>query len=130
MEYKKITVVVITYNQEDIIGRCLDSILYQKEYGLKDIIVCDDCSTDHNWEVITGYKERYADYIRAFRNEPNKGIYGNLQHALTYIEPTDLVLLASGDDALCPGYFEAIQNFIVLNNITNFKKKSTEEKRN
>lgn len=123
MEYKKITVVVITYNQEDIIGRCLDSVLCQKEFGLKDIIVCDDCSTDHNWEVISDYKERYTDYIRAYRNEPNKGIYGNLQHALTYIEPTDLVLLCSGDDALCPGYFEAIQNFIIRTNITKFKEK-------
>jgi len=97
MEYRKITVVVITYNQEDIIGRCLDSILCQKEYGLKDIIVCDDCSTDHNWDVIKGYQEKYPDYVRAYRNEPNKGIYGNLQHALTYIEQTDLVKMCSGD---------------------------------
>ena len=123
MEYRKITVVVITYNQEDIIGRCLDSILCQKEYGLKDIIVCDDCSIDHNWDVIKGYQEKYPDYVRAYRNEPNKGIYGNMQHALTYVEDTDLVQMCSGDDALCPGYFERIQKFLVENNISNFKEK-------
>lgn len=123
MEYKKITVVVITYNQETIIGRCLDSILCQKEFGLKDIIVSDDYSIDNNWNVILQYKEKYPDYIRAYRNEPNKGIYGNQQQALTYLEPTDLVLLCSGDDALCPGYFETIQNFIVQKNIADSNEK-------
>lgn len=123
MDFRKITIVVITYNQEDIIGRCLDSILSQKEYGLKDIIVCDDCSTDNNWKVIQEYKEKYPNYIRAYRNEPNKGIYGNLQHALTYVESTDLMQICSGDDAFCPGYFEVIQNFIIQNKITNFEEK-------
>lgn len=123
MEYKKITIVVITYNQEDVIGRCLDSILCQKEYGLKDIIVCDDCSTDHNWSVIQEYQNKYPRYIRAYRNEPNKGIYGNMQHALTYLDETDLVQMCSGDDALCPGYFDRIQKFLVENSITNFNEK-------
>lgn len=123
MEHKRITIIVITYNQEDVIGRCLDSILSQKEYGLKDIIVCDDCSTDHNWDAIMKYQDKYPNYIRAYRNATNKGIYGNLQHALTYLETPDLVQMCSGDDALCPGYFEAIQNFINQNHISDFNDK-------
>ena len=123
MKYKKITIIVITYNQEGIVGRCLDSILCQREYGLKDIIICDDCSTDNNWNVIQEYKRKYSDVIRAYRNDHNKGIYGNLQQALTYIESTDLIQMCSGDDAFCLGYFNTIQNFIIQHDITNFNEK-------
>lgn len=119
----RITIIVITYNQERIISRCLDSILGQKDFGLKDIIVCDDCSTDNNWEVIKSYSEKYPTYIRAYRNNPNKGIYGNLQHALKYVEETDLVQLCSGDDALCPGYLERIQNYISENSNIDLKSR-------
>lgn len=123
MGYKRITIIVITYNQENIISRCLDSILCQKEYGLKDIIICDDCSTDNNWEVIQEYYKTYPNYIRPYRNNSNKGIYGNLQNALKFIEETDLIQICSGDDAFCDGYFETIQNFITNKHIIDFQSK-------
>lgn len=109
---KRITVIIITYNQEDLIGRALDSILIQKEWGLKDVIICDDCSTDDNWLVIKQYAQKYPDIIRAYRNEKNFGIYGNLQHGLTYIQDTDLIIFSSGDDAFCDGYFKVIQDYL------------------
>lgn len=109
---KRITVIIITYNQEDLIGRALDSILIQKEWGLKDVIICDDCSTDDNWLVINQYAQKYPDIIRAYRNEKNFGIYGNLQHGLTYIQETDLIIFCSGDDAFCDGYFKVIQDYL------------------
>lgn len=102
----RISVIVITYNQEKLIGRALDSILIQANWGLKDIIVCDDCSTDNNWQVIFEYAEKYPNYIRAYKNISNMGIYGNLQQALTYLEDTDLVYMCSGDDAFCDGLFK------------------------
>lgn len=109
---KRLTIIIITYNQENLIGRAIDSILIQKEWGVKDIIICDDCSTDNNWKVINKYAQEYPDIIRAYRNEKNLGIYGNLQHGLTYIQETDLITFCSGDDAFCDGYFKVLQNFI------------------
>ena len=49
MEYKKISVLIVTYKQADVIGRNIESIIQQKEYGLHEIIICDDCSPDNNW---------------------------------------------------------------------------------
>lgn len=109
---KRLTIIIITYNQENLIGRALDSILIQKEWGVKDIIICDDCSTDNNWKVINKYAQEYPDIIRAYRNEKNLGIYGNLQHGLTYIQETDLITFCSGDDAFCDGYFKVIQDYL------------------
>ena len=108
----KISVIVITYNQSNLIGRALDSILLQAEWGLKDIIICDDCSTDNNWEVISEYAKHYSEYIRAYRNESNKGIYGNLQYALSLLEDTDLIYICAGDDAICNGLFRMVIQFI------------------
>jgi len=117
MSFKRITVVVITYNQETVIGRALESILKQKEWGLHCIVICDDKSTDNNWDVIQKYKEDYPSFIDSHRNETNKGIYGNLQLALSYIQDTDLIIMCSGDDALCDGYFKRVQEYIEENNI-------------
>jgi len=121
MDFKRITVVVITYNQEKLIGRALDSILIQKEWGLQRIVISDDKSTDNNWNVIQKYKEDYPSFIDPHRNEINQGIYGNLQLALSYIQDTDLIIMCSGDDALCDGYFKRVQEYIVENNINTSK---------
>ena len=55
MEYKKISVLIVTYKQANVIGRNIESILQQKDYGLHEIVICDDCSPDNNWEVIQSY---------------------------------------------------------------------------
>ena len=116
-ELPRISVVVITYNQSKLISRSLDSILLQAVWGLKDIIVCDDCSTDNNWEVILDYAERFPDYIRPYRNNQNKGIYANLQFGLSLLQDTDLVCICSGDDALCDGFFKNVINVVQRNQL-------------
>ena len=108
----KINVLIITYNQEDVIGRALDSVLLQKEYGLNKIIIADDCSTDANWDVIQKYKTQYPDIIEAYQNKTNKGIYENLQYLLTLRGEADLFYSLAGDDALGQGWFKIVQEFI------------------
>lgn len=110
----RISVVIFTYNQEQLISRALDSILDQKEYGLYQIVVCDDCSPDGTWGVIQHYKELYPDIIVAHRNEQNKGIYGNIAVGLEIVKQsdTDFLIQCAGDDCVGTGYFKAIQEFI------------------
>ena len=69
MVQAKISVLIVTYKQADIIGRNLDSILEQKDDGLFEIVICDDCSPDNNWEIISEYVKKYPSIIRAYRNE-------------------------------------------------------------
>lgn len=107
-----INVLVMTYNQHNVIGRLLDSILCQKEYGLNKIIICDDCSTDNNVEVIQRYVDKYPDYFKLYVNEHNLGIYGNAHHRFEVKGDADLFVTMSGDDSLCDGWFKTIQEFI------------------
>lgn len=114
---KKITVLIITYNQQDTIGRALDSILSQKEWGLHEIVICDDCSSDNNWDIIQQYVNSYPTIIRAYRNNPNLGIYNNVEKTYELRGDADLFVNLAGDDVFCPGYFENVQRFIENNNI-------------
>ncbi len=113
MEYKKISVLIVTYNQADVIGRNIESILQQREYGLHEIVICDDCSPDNNWEVIQSYVEKYPNIIRAYRNNPNLGIYGNSDKCASLHGDADLFCWLEGDDALCDGFFKVIQETIM-----------------
>jgi len=115
--YARITVLMICYKQELLIKRALDSILCQRQYGLKEIIISDDCSPDNTWGVIQQYKERYPEFINAHRNDWNLGIYPNLEKANSFVKDTDFIIHCSGDDAIEDGYLKAVQDVIKDNNI-------------
>jgi glycosyltransferase involved in cell wall biosynthesis len=59
---KTVTVIIPTYNRENIIGRTLASILDQ-DYRKVDILVVDDGSMDATEEVIRRVAERNDDVI-------------------------------------------------------------------
>lgn len=110
---KKIVIRVITYNQEKEIGRSLDSLLCQKYWGLYQIIVSDDCSKDHTWDILQEYQAKYPDIVFIYRNEHNLGIYGNVAKSESYLPSEyDLFGELSGDDTYCDGYFESVQKLI------------------
>lgn len=109
---KRIVIRVITYNQEDVISRALDSLLCQKDWGLYRVVVSDDCSKDRTWDILQEYQRKYPDVVDIYQNEHNLGIYGNVAKADTYLPDYDLFGELSGDDSYCDGYFEAVQKLI------------------
>ena len=73
----KISVIVCTYNQEDTIGRNLDSILMQQCHVPYEIIIGEDCSTDNTLDICQRYAAQYPNIIRLIANQENKGIADN-----------------------------------------------------
>lgn len=109
------TVIIITYNQEHLIGRALDSVLCQKEF-VYEIIVSDDCSTDKTWEVIEEYKKKYPNIIKPFRNTVNMGIFEHLEVVRTRARG-DVIWITGGDDEYTNGIFEVANKLIEKNSI-------------
>ncbi len=72
-----ISVIVVTYNQEDTIGRTLDSILMQQCHVPYEIVIGEDCSTDNTLAVCRQYAEQHPDIIRILANQVNKGVINN-----------------------------------------------------
>ena len=72
-----ISVVILTYNQQDTIGRSIDSVLMQKCHVPYEIIIGEDASTDGTRAICQEYAIKHPDVIRLFCNEHNKGITDN-----------------------------------------------------
>ncbi len=72
-----ISIIVITYNQQDTISRTLDSILSQETDYPIEIIIGDDASSDKTYSICKEFHDNYPDIIRLFRNKKNNGILNN-----------------------------------------------------
>lgn len=92
-----ISVAMATYNGEKYIAEQLKSICNQTQ-KVDELIIVDDCSTDHTVAVIHEYICQYQDCnIRLFMNETNLGYKRNFQKALSLCEG-DIILLCDQDD--------------------------------
>jgi glycosyltransferase involved in cell wall biosynthesis len=111
----KISIIIITYNQEKVISRTLDSLLEQKEW-IYEIVVCDDCSTDANWNVITEYASSYSQLIKTYRNERNLGHIDNWINSWNHVSG-NLVYLMAGDDTVEHGLFKKSHELVEFHNI-------------
>ncbi len=61
----KVSVCVMTYNQEKYIGQCLESLVTQETDFDFEIIVGDDFSTDGTRDVIQEYTKKVSGYHKA-----------------------------------------------------------------
>ncbi|WP_211235250.1 glycosyltransferase family 2 protein [Runella zeae] len=95
----KVSVVILTYNQKNFIGKAIESALAQETNFDFEILVGDDCSTDGAQEVIQSYQNQYPDKVKAILHSKNLGQNGLFNTIETlklakgaYIAPMD------GDD--------------------------------
>lgn len=91
-----ISVVVISYNFERYLVECLDSVLQQTLRPF-EIIVCDDCSTDGSWDLISTYAARYRELIVTWRQPINLGHIANGTIARSKVRG-ELLSVIDGDD--------------------------------
>lgn len=73
----KVSVAVITYNQEKTLPQTLDSILMQKGDFSLEIVIGEDCSTDGTRNVVIDYQRRFPDIVKPILQPKNRGIMGN-----------------------------------------------------
>jgi len=107
----KLSVTVITYNQENFIEETIDSILSQKINVPFEIVVGDDASTDKTPEIIQKYVEKYPNIIKPIYREKNLGHTGN------YIETTreakgEYIAHLDGDDLMLEGKLQKQVDFL------------------
>lgn len=67
-----VSICIPTYNRASYLKKCLDSIVGQSEFlsGDVEIVISDNCSTDHTAKVVQSYKERYSN-IQYYKNDEN-----------------------------------------------------------
>lgn len=111
----KISVVIITYKQEELIKRTINSLLKQREY-IYEICVSDDCSPDNTWNVLQSFAIQYPDLFKIRRNKNNIGIFKHIEKA--WEMPTgDMIYPLAGDDECGDDFFYHVIKFIHDNKV-------------
>lgn len=110
----KVSVCVVTYNQEKYIRKCLQSIADQKTDFDFEVIVGDDASTDRTGEIVQEFAERYPKIFKAVLHKKNIGPTQNYfsVHNLArgkYISHLD------GDDYCLPGKLARLASHLDAN---------------
>lgn len=98
----KVSVCVITYNQEKYIRQCLQSIVDQKTDFDFEVIVGEDCSTDGTRAIVQEFAERYPDIVKPLYQKKNIG--GGVHNFLTVHQAArgEYVAQVDGDDLALP----------------------------
>lgn len=94
----KVSVLVVTYNQELFIRETIESILSQETDFRFELIVANDCSTDDTTDIINEYVSKYPQIIKHLIRPKNLGLIGNLFDGLINHCTGKYISLCAGDD--------------------------------
>ncbi len=106
-----VSVSIVTYNHENFIEDCLDSILAQNTDFVFEIVIGEDCSTDNTKEIIKKYEEKFPNIIKPIFNEINVMAQENLSNVLKVCSGKYIAHL-DGDDSMLPGKLQKQVDFL------------------
>lgn len=112
-ERTKISVAVITYNQENTIRQTLDSILMQKGDFDLELVIGEDCSQDNTYKICEEYAEKYPNIVKLLPNTHNLGIMANFARVI-HACSGELIADIAGDDFYCDDHALAKQMTYML----------------
>lgn len=76
-----LSIVIISYNHQQYIQQCIDSILMQTISFQMEIIIADDCSSDETEMICKEYESQHQGLIKFIPSEHNLGAVENEQRA-------------------------------------------------
>lgn len=97
MKKPKVTIISLTYNQENYVAKAIESLVMQKTNFSFEIIISDDCSTDGTAKIIQEYAQKYPNIIKPIYREQNMGSIENFIDTMSKID-SEYVALCEGDD--------------------------------
>ena len=92
----RVDILVVVFNHEATITKCLESIIDQSYVNLH-ISIIDDCSTDNSWNLINQFKNNFPDKITVKRTPYNVGAI-KLREYCEFYPSGDFWGVIDGDD--------------------------------
>ena len=90
----KVSVILTSYNHEKYICEAIESALDQT-FSDFELIIIDDCSSDHSWDLINQYSD---SRIKAHRNEVNDGGVVGVNRAISEWTRGEYIAIHHSDD--------------------------------
>jgi len=110
----KVSVCIVTYNQEKYIRQCLQSIVDQETDFLFEVIVGDDCSTDGTSKIVEEFAEKYPALIIPLFHKNNVGATKNYL-AVHDAAIGEYIAHMDGDDYALPDKLQLQANYLDKN---------------
>ncbi len=92
----KVSVFIVTYNQEQYIEDCLNSILHQQTNFDYEVVIGEDCSTDKTLEICKKYAKK-CNNIRLLPSQTNLGHVKSWERVLNACKGK-YIAMCEGDD--------------------------------
>lgn len=106
----KVSIIVLTYNQEEYIEQTLNSIVSQEHNYSYEIIVCDDASIDTTPQIISDYAKNHNQIVPVLRDK-NLGVAKNYYDAVSRCKG-EYIIGIGGDDYFLPGRIKTHIQFL------------------
>ena len=92
----KVSIIVPVYNSEEYLEDCVYSLLSQTHKDL-EVILIDDCSKDHSYDVMRQIRKRNPRRVKVLKNDENKGAGATRNVGLEETEGKYICFLDSDD---------------------------------
>lgn len=97
MQAPKVSVLMAVYNRPELVKNAIESFLRQT-YSNAELLICDDCSTDHTPEVINDYAIKNKN-IKWYKNNANKKFLPTINWLFS-IADGEYVCICDSDDEM------------------------------
>jgi glycosyltransferase involved in cell wall biosynthesis len=92
VQHLKISLITVTYNAQNTLGRCIESVIAQS-YDNIEYIIIDGASTDSTLQIIS----LYQSYVNILVSEPDAGIYDAMNKGIK-LATGDIIGILNADD--------------------------------
>jgi glycosyltransferase involved in cell wall biosynthesis len=111
MEDSKVSVLIPSYNQENVIEQTVLSALTQ-DYDNLEVVVSDDASLDRTPQILREIQEKYPERLKLFLHPTNLGVTKNHTRGLLECRG-DFIAFQDGDDLFLPGKIKKQVEFML-----------------
>lgn len=124
----KVSVIILAYNAEKYINKCIDSIIAQRMQDF-EFIVINDGSTDNTESMILSYKDTLGDKLHYYYKE-NTGVADSRNFGIDKATG-EYILFVDGDDYIDKNLLSSLQVYMDKNvDAIKFKLKKIDTKGN
>jgi glycosyltransferase involved in cell wall biosynthesis len=113
MKLPKVSVLIPTYNQENIIQETLYSALEQ-DYDNLEVVVADDASTDGTPQILLEFEKKFTGRLKVYLHDENLGVTRNHTRGLQQCTG-EFITFLDGDDLYLPGKIRRQVDFMMKN---------------